>query len=84
MYDARYNTPLTKSKAHLGAWQKGRTAGINGEAKSTCPYRDYRSNYRNGVTYSAGFIRHWQDGWEYGNRLRTEMTSVRSATSTPL
>jgi len=52
------------NKAMKGAKAKGALARIYNHPKDWCPYRDVRTNYRNGVTFSRAFMRAWHDGWD--------------------
>ena len=50
----------TISRNFFSAYQKGRTsAKDNGK----CPYADKRGGYRNMVTFSAAYIRFWEEGF---------------------
>lgn len=51
------------NKAFLGAYRKGYKAGITGLPR-VAPYRDKRTTYNNGVTFSMAFIHYWEDGYD--------------------
>ena len=46
-----------------GAYRKGREAFLACKPISACPYEDKRAPWHNMVTFSRGFIRAWEDGW---------------------
>ena len=59
-----------KSKAHQGAYRKGRGAYKNGEPRSACPYDydDRCGDRKNIVTGARGFARAWYAGWDDANK----------------
>lgn len=66
-----YHKKEIHSKNMLGAYNKGFIAGKKDCPKTDCPYKDLRTNYKNGVTYSSAFRSHWFQGWEDGQKDRT-------------
>jgi ribosome modulation factor len=62
------------NKALDGAKFKGFVAGLQGVGPEKCPYSDWRTNYRNSVTFSTAFRKQWFKGREEGDQLRRKIT----------
>ena len=54
--------------AQRGAYFKGMRAYLEFGKDAKCPYSDLRTDYHNGVTYSAGFIKWWRLGLQDAER----------------
>lgn len=61
---------VTSNRAFLAAYEKGRHAGLEAKdanlAARLCPYRDWRGNYHESVTFSRAFRKYWADGFFEG------------------
>lgn len=62
----------------MGAHTRGRSACINGEPRSSCPYHDHRT-MRGAVTWSRGFRKSWLAGWDEEDLTRTLEERLREA-----
>ena len=51
---------VTINKSFFSAYRKGREAARD---NGKCPYVDKRGSYNNMVTFSAAFIRFWEEGF---------------------
>ena len=47
--------------AFYRAYMRGREDFEAG--KTVCPYAEKRTEYHNGTTFSAAFMRYWREGW---------------------
>lgn len=64
-----------------GAFRKGYAARMAGEPIEACPYVD-RRKVSGRLTWSRGFIRAWQDGWNHADPI-TEYYSEQSQCGQP-
>ena len=59
------------NRALRGAFLKGVDAGLAGEPITACPYQDKRKP-SGLISWSRGFIKAWDDGWDYATTNRED------------